>query len=127
MANSSLQKNGADALAASIKGLRTSRKKLERVIARKKIKSKNYDSEMYEKARITSRLPHLQTRLAFVEAGKAVIAAPTVAEIHAVKALIKKVEAIATAQAATKQGFKVIQSLTEASSGLGAGVKVKQT
>ena len=126
MAESGKRKQGEAALKASIKGLRTSRKKLESAVAAKKIQSKSYKSEMREKGRVSRKLVVSRKRKALYDAGKVVVSAPTIGEINAVKKLIKDVEKVAVAGAAWKAGFGLVKTLTTDASKLGQDVKIKK-
>jgi len=126
MAESATQKRGGKALQASIKGLRTSRKKIESAIAVKKIQSKSYKKEMREKARVSRKLVVSRERKALYDASKVVVSAPTIGDINAVKQLIKKVEQVAVAGATWKAGFKLVKTLATDAGKLGQDVKIKK-
>ncbi|MEM7221627.1 MAG: hypothetical protein AAF495_01525 [Pseudomonadota bacterium] len=124
MPASSTQGRAGNALAVSIKGLRTSRKKLEVAISMKKLDGKSFKDEMREKARVSRKLAVIRDRKALFDAGSTVVDAPSFADINAVKQTIRSVEAAATAGAAWRAGFKAVKTLAASSGKLGGEVKL---
>ncbi len=115
--------NAIKGIDATIKGLRTARKKLEKVIAQKRFEGKPFDVESRRKAGITRRLANLRTRRAQLVAAGTVVAAPTPAEIRAVVDLIRSVEQMALADAMRRAGLDAIMDLAEGSSKLAGKIR----
>jgi hypothetical protein len=118
------QQKALEALDASIKGLRVSRKTLEKVIAEKRFLQKNRDRELREKARITRKLANVRVRKAQARAAQVVVAAPTAAEIRSVVQTIREVERMALADAMRRAGINLVIKLAADSSGLAKKIKL---
>ena len=121
--------NALNGLAAAIKGLRVTRKKLETVIAQKVFEEKDFDQEMREKARVNRKLANLRKRKALAEAASEnnIVSAPSPAEIRAVTQTIRAVEQLALRDAMRRQGLKLIKDLAAKSAALGDKTKVTRT
>jgi hypothetical protein len=116
--------NAVKAIDASIKGLRVSRKMLEKVIAQKSFEEEPFDTELRRKAGITRKLASLRTRRAQMVAAGVVVAAPTPAEIRQVIDTIRAVERMAVADAMRRAGTDAILKLAEDSSKLAGKIRV---
>lgn len=118
------KENTIKALNVAIKGLRVSRKQLEKIIAQKQFNEEPFDTELHRKAGITRRLGTLRLRKAQAKAADVIVAAPTPGEIQSVVETIRAVERMALSEAIRRAGVDAVITLASESSALAKKVKV---
>jgi hypothetical protein len=118
------KENAIKSLNVAIKGLRVSRKRLEKIIAEKDVNQDPFDRELRKKAGITRKLANIRKRKVLVKAANVIVAAPPPEEIESVVKTINAVEQMALAEAIRRAGVDAIISLASESSTLARKVKV---